>query len=96
MTSSSPNDYNKRIAVIPQDVRMCLHCGGICVDQPRVGVACVICKGTHYITVNELDLPEWRAEIAKARLILDAMTPALSMADVSKLFNAVVTGSIAD
>lgn len=60
ITRTAPQDYFRRKVIIPQEVRMCLHCGGICVSLPRFGVACIDCLGTVWMPVLESKLYLWR------------------------------------
>lgn len=64
ITTHSPIEYRKRPAPRqPQTVRLCLDCGGTCVDLPRQGVACLDCHGTRFVTVAEADAYAKRREI---------------------------------
>ena len=63
LTRQSPVEYHKR-KYVPQTVRLCLHCGGRCVDLPRIGVACLDChECVFFIQVPEASMLHWQEVI---------------------------------
>ena len=54
ITHTSPSEYHNRPAPrLPQKVKVCLACGGTCVDLPMIGVACLQCKGKCFAIVPQ-------------------------------------------
>lgn len=70
ITRTAPQDYYRPRKIIPQRVHICLHCGGVCVDLPRIGVACLDCKRTDFMTVWDHDVEGLRAAIKETNTII--------------------------
>lgn len=75
ITRTHPRDYLRSIDLAPRQVRMCWNCGGICVDLPQLGVACIECHGTQFLPVMDCDLSKWRESLARYREIVVTPEP---------------------
>ena len=79
MTKQSPWDYNKRILIVSQLVRVCTKCGSHTAVN-STGRFCISCKGTTFREIFEHQLDDYRASLlaaqeAEAQRIVEELTP---------------------
>jgi hypothetical protein len=83
-TKTAPQDYNKRVAIIPQLVKLCDQCGERVYMRPDHIVCCGTCRSTTWELLYEDQAETFRRGLQEKRdeeqLIAEARRLALSLA----------------